>query len=247
MAPAARKGSRLVVARPNLRGARALTFDAFGSLLDGGPKDVFALLAHASKASKSALDDGALRDHWIRILDKHTRADPFQTYREVHARAFRELYDRLGIERDVDADVESADASFRRARAYPEVREILEDLEREVPVAVISNTDTHPLLEALHRNGLEFTFVITSEEEQFYKPSVALFRRAARYLGLPPENVLHVGDSYGEDVVGARAAGMTAAFIVRPGGLREPPQDGTPLLRDLGEVRELVRRSWTAS
>ena len=240
-------GSRLIVAARNLRGVRALTFDAFGSLLDGGPKDVYSIVASEVTQARAVIEDRILRSQWTEALDRHVRTDPFITHREVHSRALVEIFQRLGISRDIDGCLDRMDSAFKHARAYPEVRPVLQELEKEIPFAVISNTDTQPLLEALHRNGLDFTFVITSEEEQSYKPSLALFKRAIRYLGLPAANVLHVGDSYGEDIVGAAAAGVAAAFIARPGALREPPKDATPIAHDLNEVRDLIRRSWQVS
>jgi len=92
--------------------------------------------------------------------------------------------------------------------------------------------------------GLSFTFVITSEEEQRYKPAPSIFQRAIRYLGLPAENILHVGDSFEEDVVGASAVGMGSLLIQRSGRSKDPVPKGTKVVRNLGEVRDFVRRSW---
>src|SRR5438034_11625792 len=104
------------------------------------------------------------------------------------------------------------------------------------------NMDTIVLMDALNNNGLSFTFIVTSEEEQRYKPSRSIFQRAIRYLGLPPENLLHVGDSYIEDVVGSTSVGMGSVLLRRPGASGDLPPKSTPIVSELREVRELVRR-----
>src|SRR5438309_10742087 len=104
--------------------------------------------------------------------------------------------------------------------------------------------DAMVLHRSLHNDGLSFTFIVTSEEEQRCRPSRSIFERRIRYLGLPPENRLHVGDSYVEDVVGSTSVGMGSGLLRRPGASGDPPPKSTPIVSDLREVREFVRRSW---
>ncbi len=241
-APQARR--RFVVAQPNLRGFRGLTLDAFGALLDGGPLQVPAAYVHAVEERGLVQDRVRLGDRWQSTFRKHLRTEPFISFREVHRRTFLELFEGIRVSPDVDEIVDETLDGYRRVRVYPEVPEVIRELEQEVPLAVISNMDTRLLLEALQRNGLALTFVITSEEEQRYKPSVSLFKRAIRYLGLPAAHVLHVGDSYAEDVVGASAVGMASLLIRRPSGPPDPEGEAKRVVHNLHEVRAFLRRSW---
>lgn len=190
-------------------------------------------------------DKGSVRDAWLKALRSQYAADPFITFREVHRAVFQDLFRRFGIQSDVDSCIDEAFDEYRRATAFPEVTSVLRDLEPDIPMAVVSNMDTAILLEALHRNGLSFTFVVASEEEQRYKPHASLFQRAIRYLGLPAGNLLHAGDSYPEDVVGATSVGMGAALVHRA---TDPlPDIGKTgrVIRDLRELPSLIRHSWS--
>ena len=72
------------------------------------------------------------------------------------------------------------------------------------------------------------------------KPDAAIFRRAAELCGLAPGRALHVGDSYEEDVLGARAAGMQALWL-RRGGPAAPPDDaGVRTIASLSELPGLL-------
>lgn len=236
-------GSRLVVAQQNLRGFRGLTLDAFGSLLQGGPDEVPTSLERILKDHGTPIDRST-RDAWRRALRTQFAADPFVAFREAHRKAFEELFTRFGISANVDDCIDEAFDEYRRVKAYPEVRSVLDELERDVPLAVVSNIDTAVLLDALHHNGLSFTFILASEEEQRYKPHPSIFQRAIRYLGLPPSNILHVGDSYHEDVVGATSVGMGALLIERSGGAGNGKPTQGSVVHDLRGVRAFVRKSW---
>lgn len=221
--------------------------DAFGTLLDGGSKDILAVLDRLRTERGLGLDHRLMRELWAKSFQEHLKAEPFIPFREIHRKAFQELFHRLRLPENADDYVEEAFERYRRAKVYPEVPSILQDLEGEVPMAIISNADTGLLLEALQNNGLAFNFIITSEEEQSYKPAPSPFRRAIRYLGLPPAHILHVGDSYAQDVVGASSAGMAAALIRRPGEPHDLHGEVNYVVRDLREVRELLHRSWESA
>jgi 2-haloacid dehalogenase len=236
--------SRLVVAPENLRGFRGLTLDGYGALLQGGPdeppKVLRRLLAdHGKPAEKT------IRDAWRKGLRTQFAADPFIAFREVHRLVFQDLFRRFAMQADLDSCIDEAFDEYRRATAHPEVSSVLRELEPDVPMAVVSNMDTAILLEALHRNGLSFTFVVASEEEQRYKPHPSIFQRAIRYLGLPPANILHVGDSYHEDVVGATSVGMSAVLIDRRPDPGNESHQSIRVIRDLRELPNLIRQSWS--
>jgi len=236
-------GTRVVVAPKNLRGYRGLSLDGFGALLQGGPdtmpRVLGRLLADRGKPAVRVADD-----LWRKALHTEYAADPFVAFREVHRAVFNGLFTRFGIRADVDACIDEAFDEYRHAKAYPEVHAVLRELEADVPLAVVSNMDTMVLLDALQNNGLSFTFIVTSEEEQRYKPSRSIFERAIRYLGLPPANILHVGDSYLEDVVGPTSVGMGSVLLRRSDAFGDPPPKSTPIVSDLRDAVEFVRRSW---
>ncbi len=61
--------------------------------------------------------------------------------------------------------------------------------------------------------------VVVSERVGAIKPSPLMFATAERELGVPGAAILHIGDDWTADVVGARMAGWRAAY------LRGQPQD----------------------
>ncbi|MCB1062321.1 MAG: HAD-IA family hydrolase [Verrucomicrobiae bacterium] len=100
---------------------------------------------------------------------------------------------------------------------YPEVSEVLENLSRHYPLAVISNFDFrfHRVSEGL---GLRLYFreVLLSGEFGSAKPAASIFGAAADRLGFEPGQILHIGDDPQADWEGGRAAGFEIFELSRP-------------------------------
>ena len=60
-----------------------------------------------------------------------------------------------------------------------------------------------------------FVFSLSAREYGAAKPDAGLFHEACKRLGLPPHEVLHVGDDPRTDIAGAAAAGLQTCWIDR--------------------------------
>ncbi|HKF44298.1 MAG TPA: HAD-IA family hydrolase [Thermoanaerobaculia bacterium] len=110
-------------------------------------------------------------------------------------------------------------------RIYEDVVGTLDALEKSGHLlAVVSNWDSQlpRLLESL---GLasRFKTISVSAIEESGKPGPEIFRRTCARLGVSPAEALHVGDSVVEDYEGARAAGLSALLLDRPGRFTDRP------------------------
>jgi putative hydrolase of the HAD superfamily len=106
--------------------------------------------------------------------------------------------------------------------------------EQGLRLVVVSNWDVS-LHEVLDRVGVAplLDGILTSSEARVSKPSGAIFARALGLAGCDASEALHVGDSFAEDVVGARAGGVEPVLIVRDDA---PPPTG---VRTITSLREL--------
>jgi putative hydrolase of the HAD superfamily len=55
--------------------------------------------------------------------------------------------------------------------------------------------------------------LIVSQRAGTIKPHPEIYRQAAAALGAAPERILHVGDDWAADVVGASRAGWKVAYV----------------------------------
>jgi FMN phosphatase YigB (HAD superfamily) len=106
---------------------------------------------------------------------------------------------------------------FVRRVAVPDgVGPMLERLSRRYRLGVLSNW---PLAATIDRYVEAAGWapwlhaVVVSERVGTIKPHPDIFRSASDGLGVAPDRILHVGDDWAADVVGAKAAGWRAAYL----------------------------------
>jgi putative hydrolase of the HAD superfamily len=132
-----------------------------------------------------------------------------------------------------------------RFAAYPDATDALRRLRAAgLRLVVVSNWDVS-LGEALAQADLDELVdgVVCSAVVGVAKPAAAVFAAGLALAGVAAGEAVHVGDSYHEDVVGARAAGIEPVLLVRAddGGLLAPGGGGRPGgVRTIASLVELV-------
>lgn len=101
-----------------------------------------------------------------------------------------------------------------QVECYADAEAALDLLAKRLPLVAISNGNADLGQMDL---GKHFQFQIAAREFGKAKPDRAIFHHACERLGLPADEVLHVGDDPLLDVAGARDAGMRTAWINRNG------------------------------
>lgn len=140
----------------------------------------------------------------------------FRNLFEIECDTLRETLDLYGIRgADPVPHVTYLKQYWANPTMQPESVEALASF--DIPVCCVSNADTEDILSAVERNGLRFDHIITSEDVRCYKPAPAIFEHALATIGLPPERVIHAGDSLHADVGGASPLGITTAWVCRDG------------------------------
>lgn len=225
-------GLTLLRASPSLGGIYARVTRRFGREV---PEADFERVAddafHAQAAEHRALGVPGLR-----TSDDHERVSW-----NAHA---RRVVDGLPAMRGVDFDrwFEDLYAEFGSSAAwepYDDAVPLLAALrERGVRLAIVSNWDSR-LRAILEERALRpwFDAVVISAEVGWRKPHPAIFAAALELLGCAPGDALHCGDSAGDDVAGARAAGVRPVLLDRSG---TKSLEGVTVVRGLGEIAALL-------
>ena len=145
---------------------------------------------------------------------------------EIPARRRYELLcDRLGMPRNGAAEpcIEGMLATHHRYMhnstvCPPERTQVLEALKVRYPLGLLSNFDSAETgLRILATHGLRpyFSPIHISEAIGYRKPRREAFLRTAEVMGVAPQDVLFIGDTFALDVVGAKSVGMDAVWFDR--------------------------------
>ncbi len=138
-------------------------------------------------------------------------------------------------------------AVFQRAAqdavTFPEVLDALAATRQVARLALLSNTQSFDM-DFLERLGLEAAIGqrFLSAHTGHLKPEGQAFHAVQQRLGLFPGQLAMVGDSWGDDVEGALAAGWTAIWLNRDGRPRPPhdPEAELVEIQHLGQVPDVI-------
>jgi HAD superfamily hydrolase (TIGR01509 family) len=114
---------------------------------------------------------------------------------------------------------------------------------RHIPVGIISNSEGRlaELVEELGESA-SFQVVVDSGRVGIDKPDARIFELAAHALDTPLAEVVHVGDAWEADVIGALSAGAQAIWFA-PSDERPLPA-GVVACRDARELRRALEQDF---
>ncbi|KVM47854.1 HAD family hydrolase [Burkholderia ubonensis] len=169
------------------------------------------LLEHAPNTARIVPTQQTLSQ--LRTEYERSRPDLVNDYRALRIGSIR-----LALERARE-DVDLAEHAYRvffsarqQVEFYDDVRPALAWLSARFPLIAVTNGNADLRL----TGGSEFfrdTF--SAGELGIAKPEPGIFHAAARAASVHPAELLHVGDDFHLDVLGALNAGLQAAWLVR--------------------------------
>jgi putative hydrolase of the HAD superfamily len=212
---------------------KAIFFDAAGTLfyLTKTVGDHYAYVGREVGLDLDAQNlERAFHTAWKEMpqrapIDGPRENDDKGWWRQLVDRVLEQVAPSLG-ELDRDNFFEVAYEHFAEAgvwELYPEVPGVLEALQPQFQLAVISNFDGRLRL-ILQHLGISkfFSHIFISSELGADKPDPEIYRRAVSLMDLQPNEVLHVGDDRQRDWEAASAAGLSVFCLDRPrNSLRE--------------------------
>lgn len=211
---------------------RALSFDAFGTILDLGGSHA-PRLREFIKAKNARITSDELWDKWRqRQRIEQYQDNQFYTghfgYLDSCRRALTYTLRSSKLPFD-DADVRRIMEGWQELNPFPDSVPGLQRLRSKFKLVVLSNGENDYLAQIV-KNRIRFDFdaVISVEDVGVFKPNPQVYRYAARVLKAEPCELMMVS-AHSFDAVGARASGYRAAYVNR----YELPYDETPYQFDI--------------
>lgn len=212
-------------------GIKVCMFDQYGTVVDM-QKGLTEAAAPYLKAKGWSGRPDAFVTWWRRTHFENSMIDALlhkahTPYREIGERAVAYTLERAGIAHTAE-EVRSLVAQIEKLKPFPDVPGALARLRTRYRIVVLSNGDPDMLEAAKAHHGIAFDAVISVAAAGSFKPHVATYTKAAEIAGVRMDQVLFVAN-HAFDCVGAKAAGMHAAFIDR----RKRPFGRTPYQPDI--------------
>lgn len=223
---------------------KAVFFDAGGTLLHPFPSvgeiykrvaGVHGCFVDAEKIEKAFREAWLKRDGLSHLTVHNSEKIERLWWRDLVG----EVFEAFGGFRDFEVFFTELYDTFARPecwKLYPGTLEILKTIRKKKKhLGIISNWDSR-LLGLCEGLGLHnhFDFILASAVFGASKPSAKIFEEALRRAGVQPHEAVHIGDSFEDDIKGARAAGLDAILIERHPGHRQ--LDHVKTIHDLQEL-----------
>ncbi len=226
---------------------KGIIFD-YGGTLDTGGDHWSEVIWNAWQKCGVAADKPTFREAYVyaeRELARTLYILPHHNFRDLLGIKMRIELQWLTEHGDfAPQDVESyaariADLCYASARTSIEAaRPILEALAARLPLVLVSNF--YGNVEAVLKDfnlDTYFQKIVESAVVGVRKPDPSIFTLGCEALGLPPENVLVIGDSYRKDIVPAESIGCQVLWLKGKGWTEaEDAQMHPNIIHSLGDV-----------
>lgn len=124
---------------------------------------------------------------------------------------------------------------FEDVELYEDVLPTLNILREKYRLGLLSNGNSYPA-----RCGLDdmFSFVVFSQDIGTDKPSPRFYQIAVERAGCLKKELLHIGDSLENDVIGARNCGITSVWLNRE---QVKPETDVEIEYEVSSLSELLK------
>ncbi len=165
-----------------------------------------------------AAHDQLLLDTYAEVVGKSPSDELWQEYSQIykvqgtHSAAFTSL----GLPSDYWQQHFAAMDEERYYEPDQSVCGTLIKLKDILPISVFTNAKPEHLrntLRVIQVDTAWFTHILTGDDIAKRKPSLEGFHKIVELTGLPPGQILYVGDRVSADIAPAKKVGMTAALV----------------------------------
>ncbi|ELT45599.1 haloacid dehalogenase type II [Arthrobacter nitrophenolicus] len=118
----------------------------------------------------------------------------YKPFRQIVANSMERASRRVGIEYR-EADARAVYETVPTWGPYPGVTEALNRLAAEVPLVIITNSDTADAARLAANLKAPFDTIISAEQMGMYKPRLGAFEYMFDKLGVTPDEIVHVSAS----------------------------------------------------
>jgi 2-haloacid dehalogenase len=207
------------------------TFDMNGTLIK------FAI----NDAMREVLGDRLpteVADRYLQICKAYrfdeTTGD-YKPFSEIIARSMERASRWVGIEYR-ESDARAVYEIVPTWGPYPGVTDALNRLAEEVPLVIITNSDTAHAVRLSENLQAPFELVISAEQMGVYKPRLQAFEYLFDKLGVTPDEIVHVSASPMYDLRPAAAMGIENKVYVDRGFEHDEHWLGYERITDIAEL-----------
>jgi 2-haloalkanoic acid dehalogenase type II len=194
---------------------KAVIFDAYGTLIDTKNGSVEAARRILEKRGYD-IDPVTFYKRWKEYHRMHI--DSLLSYlneETIFLMDLKKLYNEYYIQGDTEEDVKIMLGTLGNREIYTDAIKTISELRAKYKVYIGSTSDNKPLMADIERSKIRVDGIFTSESLRVYKPKKEFFLDILKQIKLNVDEVIYVGDSEIDDLLGPSFIGMKSIWINR--------------------------------
>lgn len=214
---------------------KAVFVDYTGTLVQEKGREIETVVAKICKSSSLKDPQEVLKLWWKKLkqYEENSYKDSYRTEDEIVDILLSEFEKEIQMKANKEELHSLIQKFWVNAPLFPDVPLFFEKC--QYPIYVISNNGIQYVQTGLAEKNIFPTGIVCADMVSAYKPHRELFEKALEICGLNADEVIHIGDSFDSDVIGARAAG------IRPILLQRGQKQSYPEVRSVSELPEVLQ------
>lgn len=197
---------------------KGLFFDVGGTVFDWR-NTIREKIQNLASEKRQTIDSEAFANDWrAAMFQVHKRVRqgdlPWMNADEMHVSALDTMTDKYPLLSDIDGEA-LVKATWHRLKAFAGAQAAIARLRTRYTVVVLTILSWESIVSSSKAAGVQWDGILSCEFLGYYKPSLQSYRKAARLLGLKPDEAMMVAAHEG-DLAAARTAGMHTAYVKVP-------------------------------
>lgn len=213
---------------------KAVFLDYTGTTVQENGREIQEVIMRVCNNS-SLHDPKAVLALWWKYLkqyEENSYGETYLTEDEIVDHLLSDLAGQIDLKENMEELHELIRGFWVHAPLFSDVKDFFEHC--PVPIYIISNNGAQYVGQSMKEKNLSPEGIICADMVRAYKPHRELFLKALEISGFRADEVVHIGDSYGSDVWGARAAGIRPILIDRKG---DQSYEDVTVIHELSEVK----------
>ena len=219
---------------------KALVFDCYGTIISTGNGSVEASKIILNNV-KSQIDPKIFYKTWKKIHKENIqKLKHFCTEEKIFNNDLKMLFQEYGIKNSPRKNIKPMLNSLYNRKYFDDVIINLVQLKNKYSIFIASNSDTKPLMENVGNEKYLFNGIYTSEILRAYKPSNIFFEKLLIKINYNKDEVLFIGDSIEDDIIGANTVGLKSVLVNRKNKVIDENCPANYIINNIYELNNIL-------
>jgi len=195
---------------------RAVFLDFYGTVVEEDDKYIGQICSKIADSSSKHVSASEVGYFWQKdFFASYTNSygDTFKKQRELQISSLEKTISHFQSSGDAKELCSVLFSYGQKPIIFKESKDFIDKV--TMPVIIVSNIDNEDIMLAIEEHKIDVDEIITSEDAKSYKPRTEIYKLALDVMGFDASEVIHIGDSWNSDIIGAKDAGIRSIWVNR--------------------------------